>query len=95
VRPVDKKWWTLIAVWPGFVLLTARLGAGLVNPPLASTAIAVVPPERPRMASGVDSTFRQVGIGRHRGSRLGLHLAIGRHLPGALPPSLAGSAPRW
>jgi hypothetical protein len=37
-------------------------GTGLINPPLASTAIGVVPPARAGMASGIDSTFRQVGI---------------------------------
>ena len=45
---------------PGFVLGGA--GIGLVNPPLASTAIGVVPAERSGMASGINSTFRQVGI---------------------------------
>ena len=45
---------------PGFVV--AGLGAGLVNPPLASVAISVVPPPRAGMASGINSTFRQVGI---------------------------------
>ena len=34
----------------------------MVNPPLASTAIGVVPPQKAGMASGVNSTFRQVGI---------------------------------
>lgn len=38
------------------------LGVGLVNPPLASTAIGVVPPHRAGMASGINSTFRQIGI---------------------------------
>jgi hypothetical protein len=33
-----------------------------VNPPLASTAVGVVPPQRAGMASGINSTFRQVGI---------------------------------
>ena len=45
---------------PGFII--GGLGAGLVNPPLASTAIGVVPPEKAGMASGVNATFRQVGI---------------------------------
>ncbi|HEY2201087.1 MAG TPA: MFS transporter [Solirubrobacteraceae bacterium] len=45
---------------PGF--LVAGAGVGLINPPLASTAIGVVPPERAGMASGINSTFRQVGI---------------------------------
>jgi hypothetical protein len=34
----------------------------MVNPPLASTAVGVVEPERAGMASGVNSTFRQVGL---------------------------------
>jgi hypothetical protein len=34
----------------------------MVNPPLASTAIGVVPPQRAGMASGVNTTFRQIGI---------------------------------
>jgi EmrB/QacA subfamily drug resistance transporter len=45
---------------PGFIL--AGVGTGLVNPPLASTAIGVVPPAQAGMASGINSTFRQVGI---------------------------------
>ena len=45
---------------PGFIL--AGAGVGLVNPPLASTAIGVVTPDRAGMASGINSTFRQVGI---------------------------------
>jgi EmrB/QacA subfamily drug resistance transporter len=43
-------------------LLVAGAGAGMVNPPLASTAIGVVEPQRSGMASGVNSTFRQVGL---------------------------------
>jgi EmrB/QacA subfamily drug resistance transporter len=50
-------WTTLI---PGFVI--AGVGVGLVNPPLASAAIGVVPAARSGMASGINSTFRQVGI---------------------------------
>ena len=40
----------------------AGAGVGLINPALASTAIGVVPPQRSGMASGINSTFRQVGI---------------------------------
>ena len=50
--------WTHLA--PGFVVSGA--GAGFVNPPLASTAIGVVEPHRAGMASGVNTTFRQIGI---------------------------------
>ena len=50
--------WT--ALLPGFVL--AGIGVGMVNPVLASSAVAVVPPEGSGMASGANNTFRQVGI---------------------------------
>jgi EmrB/QacA subfamily drug resistance transporter len=53
----DSHWTALLA---GFCV--AGAGIGLCNPALASTAVGVVPPERSGMASGVSSTFRQVGI---------------------------------
>lgn len=45
---------------PGLVV--SGIGAGLVNPPLASTAVGVVRPQRSGMASGANQTFRQIGI---------------------------------
>ena len=59
MRGLDASlgWTELI---PGFVV--AGLGAGLVNPPLASTAIGVVRPQVAGMASGINSTLRQIGI---------------------------------
>jgi len=54
---VSSHWTALLA---GFIV--AGAGVGLVNPALASTAIGVVPPERSGMASGINNTFRQVGI---------------------------------
>ncbi|HEV7806160.1 MAG TPA: MFS transporter, partial [Solirubrobacteraceae bacterium] len=53
----DSAWTVLL---PGF--LFAGVGTGLVNPPLASTAVGVVPPQRAGMGSGINSTFRQIGI---------------------------------
>jgi predicted MFS family arabinose efflux permease len=53
----DSDWTALL---PGFIV--AGLGIGLTNPPLANTAIGVVTPARSGMASGINSTFRQVGI---------------------------------
>ena len=53
----SSQWTHLI---PG--LIVSGAGVGLVNPPLASTAIGVVPPQNAGMASGINSTFRQVGI---------------------------------
>jgi EmrB/QacA subfamily drug resistance transporter len=52
-----SSWTHLI---PGMIV--GGIGVGLVNPPLASTAVGVVPPQRAGMASGISSTFRQVGI---------------------------------
>jgi EmrB/QacA subfamily drug resistance transporter len=43
-------------------LIAAGAGGGLVNVPLASTAVGIVSPSRAGMASGVNSTFRQVGV---------------------------------
>ncbi len=44
---------------PGFIV--SGIGVGLVNVPLASTAVGVVEPARSGMASGINSTLRQVG----------------------------------
>ena len=54
---VSSSWTHLL---PGF--LVGGVGVGLINPPLASTAIAVVPLRQAGMGSGINSTFRQVGI---------------------------------
>jgi EmrB/QacA subfamily drug resistance transporter len=54
---VDSSWTTLL---PGFIL--AGIGVGTLNPLLAQTAVGVVPPARSGMASGINNTFRQVGV---------------------------------
>lgn len=53
----DDDWTALLAG-----LVFTGIGIGLVNPPLATAAIGVVEPWRAGMASGINSTFRQVGI---------------------------------
>ncbi|GGJ92180.1 MFS transporter [Streptomyces camponoticapitis] len=53
----SSEWTHLI---PGMIMSGA--GVGLVNPPLASTAVGVVQPAHAGMASGINSTFRQIGI---------------------------------
>jgi EmrB/QacA subfamily drug resistance transporter len=55
IDPSDD-WTTLL---PGFIL--GGIGIGFVNPPLATAAIGVVEPRRSGAASGINSTFRQVG----------------------------------
>jgi EmrB/QacA subfamily drug resistance transporter len=51
---------TWLHLLPGLIL--CGFGIGMVNPSLANVAIGVVPPQESGMASGVNSTFRQVGI---------------------------------
>jgi EmrB/QacA subfamily drug resistance transporter len=53
----ESEWTTLLA---GFIV--AGAGIGMTNPGIASTAIAVVPAARAGMGSGINNTFRQVGI---------------------------------
>jgi MFS family permease len=50
--------WTVLL--PGFII--AGIGIGFVNAPLATTAVSTVRVERAGMASGINNTFRQVGI---------------------------------
>ena len=84
----DSTWTHLI---PGFIV--AGLGGGMVNPPLASTAIGVVPPYKAGMASGVSATFRQVGIATGIAALGSIFTAAMEHnLTYASP--VASSAPR-
>jgi EmrB/QacA subfamily drug resistance transporter len=53
----NDDWTTLL---PGFIV--CGIGIGCTNPPLATAAIGVVEPRRSGAASGINSTFRQVGI---------------------------------
>ena len=53
----DSGWTTLLA---GF--LVAGIGIGITNPGIGQAAIAVVPVEKSGMGSGINTTFRQVGI---------------------------------
>src|SRR5215208_783656 len=56
IDPTDD-WIGLLA---GFML--AGAGVGLINPAIADVAVSVVPKEQSGMASGINDTFRQVGI---------------------------------
>jgi len=53
----SSRWTHLL---PGFIV--GGIGVGLVNPALAGTAVGVVELRRAGMASGINNTFRQVGI---------------------------------
>jgi len=76
---------------PGF--LVAGVGIGLTNPSIGQAAIAVVPPPKAGMGSGINTTFRQVGIATGVAS-LGavfqsqVDSKLSTVLPGA-PPGLA------
>ena len=56
IDPTDD-WTGLLA---GFLLTGA--GVGLINPAIADVAVSVVPKEQSGMASGINDTFRQVGL---------------------------------
>jgi EmrB/QacA subfamily drug resistance transporter len=79
----SSGWTALLA---GFIVSGA--GVGLVNPPLASAAIGVVPPARSGMASGINSTFRQVGIATGIAA---LGAIFESRLATKLAPALAGT----
>jgi EmrB/QacA subfamily drug resistance transporter len=76
--------WT--ALLPGF--LVAGGGVGVLNPALASTAIGVVPPQRSGMASGINNTFRQVGIAT---GIAGLGALFEHKISSQLMPHLSGT----
>jgi EmrB/QacA subfamily drug resistance transporter len=69
--------WTFLL--PGLLLI--GVGVGLANPAVTYAALGVVPATRSGMASGVNNTFRQVG------------LAIGIAALGTLLPARAGADP--
>ncbi len=82
---VTSSWTVLI---PGLVV--AGVGIGMINPPLASTAVGVVPVARAGMASGVNSTFRQVGIATGIAA---LGSIFSQQVAAAVRPALSGKVP--
>ena len=75
----SSDWTHLI---PGFIV--AGLGSGMVNSPLASTAVGVVDHRSAGMASGINSTFRQVGLAT---SVAALGSILATHTAGATGPA--------
>ncbi len=82
----DTSSWTHLV--PG--LTVAGVGIGMINPPLASTAVGVVEPARSGMASGVNSTFRQVGIATGIAA---LGSIFSNQVRDTAAPALAGKVP--
>jgi predicted MFS family arabinose efflux permease len=92
LQPGDD--WT--AMLAGFMV--AGAGIGMTNPALATAAIGVVEPARAGMASGINSTFRQVGIATGIAAWGAVfHHTINQHASdfaravGGAPPAGAGS----
>jgi MFS family permease len=52
-----SEWTTILAG-----SLVAGVGIGMTNPAIATVAVGVVPPQKAGMGSGINNTFRQVGI---------------------------------
>jgi EmrB/QacA subfamily drug resistance transporter len=76
-----SDWTALLA---GFIV--GGIGVGLTNPALASTAVGVVAPQNSGAASGINSTFRQVGIATGiAGLGAIFQSALERKLPGGPP----------
>lgn len=81
----DSTWRHLI---PGLVV--SGIAVGMINPPLASTAVGVVETARSGMASGANSTFRQVGIATGIAA---LGSIFSRQVTDAVRPELQGKVP--
>ena len=84
--------WT--ALLAGFMV--AGGGIGMVNPALATAAVGVVDPRRSGMASGINSTFRQVGIatGIAAWGALFQHVVRDEFVKGATRAGLQGAQQR-
>jgi predicted MFS family arabinose efflux permease len=84
----DSTWTTLLA---GF--LVAGVGIGITNPGIGQAAIAVVPVEKSGMGSGINTTFRQVGIATGVASLGAIFQSqIDSKLSGLLPNAPSGLA---
>jgi EmrB/QacA subfamily drug resistance transporter len=78
-----SKWTSLLG---GFIV--AGAGIGMVNPALATTAVGVVAQARAGMASGINNTFRQVGIST---GIAGLGAIFQSHITNKISAGLAGT----
>ena len=78
--------WT--ALLGGFLFVGA--GIGIINPVLVSTAVGVVPPARSGMASGINNTFRQLGVAT---GIAGFGAIFQTKITSSLDSVLAGAAP--
>ena len=70
-------------------MIVSGIGGGLVSTPLVSTAVGVVEPARAGMASGINSTLRQVGIAT---GVAGLGTILASHVRSSVLSGLHGTA---
>jgi EmrB/QacA subfamily drug resistance transporter len=82
----SSHWTTLLT---GFV--AGGIGIGLVNAPLAVTAVGVVEPRRAGMASGTNNTFRQIGIATGVAALGAIYQSYGDPIDGLNAILLAGA----
>jgi predicted MFS family arabinose efflux permease len=81
--------WT--ALLGGFLL--AGAGVGIINPVLANVALSTVPERQSGVASGINDTFRQVGIATGTAALGALFLGRAQdHIAAALPGSTHAAA---
>ena len=79
-----SEWTALLA---GF--LVAGLGVGVISPALAAAMVGVLPVEKSGLSSGINNTFRQVGIA---GGLAGLGAIFQHRIAEAVTGSLPASA---
>src|SRR4051794_2342009 len=84
-----STWTALLA---GF--LVGGAGIGMVNPVIADVALSTVPDEQSGMATGINDTFRQVGVAVGIAAWGAIFLARGESRVHDLAPSLTGDEPR-
>jgi EmrB/QacA subfamily drug resistance transporter len=70
-------------------MIVSGIGGGLVGTPLVSTAVGVVEPARAGMASGINSTLRQVGVAT---GVAGLGTLLASHVRTSVADGLSGTA---
>ena len=75
---------------PGFIV--GGIGVGMVNAPLAATAVSIVEARRAGMASGINNTFRQVGIATGIAA---LGAIFQSQIASSLPPIPSSVAHAW
>ncbi len=82
--------------WTGILggLVLGGIGIGVVNPVLANVALSTVAEEQSGVASGINDTFRQVGIAAGTAAMGALFLARAETRVSALLPGIPGARAR-